>query len=257
MRASIILTKAFAQQAWIQMTRYAFDSIASLIGMYLLFLTLFFGVRGLTDVTEGATLSSLILGFNVWVLLAFAYSNVAGGLLGEAQTGTLEQVAMAPCGLLAAVLIRFWVAFAFLIVQIALLLVLAMTTTGVWLHFDVVSVVPLLLGAATGILGIGLAMGGLALVFKRMQNVSALVQFGLVALVAVPVDRFPLVKFVPISLGYQLLRKVMIDEVPITAIPVGDLAILFASAGVFLLLGVVAFQRMEAIAKDRALLGQY
>lgn len=257
MKATIILIRAFFKLIWIEMSRYAFDTVSSLIGMYLLFLTIFYGVKGLGSVSEGGTLSSLVLGFNVWVLLAFAYSAVAGSLVGEAQTGTLEQVAMSPRGLLGAVLIRFWVAFLFLILQITVLLTLAMATTGLWLNFDVLSVVPLLLGSATAILGIGLAMGGVALVFKRMQNVSSLVQFALIGLVVAPVERFPLVKFVPISLGYQLLNKVMVDDLSITAIPIGDLALLFASAGVFLFMGVAVFKRLEASAKDRGLLGQY
>ena len=257
MMAAVILTKAFAKQAYIEMTRYAFDSIASLVGMYVLFLTMFYGIRGLGDVSEGATLSSLILGFNVWVLLSFSYGTVAGGLVGEAQTGTLEQVAMARSGLLGAVLIRFWVAFLFFVVQITLLLILAMATTGQWLRLDVVGVAPLLLGSATAVLGIGLAMGGLALVFKRMQNVSGLMQFALVGLVAAPVESLPWVKYVPISLGYQLLNKVMVEEVPLSAIPLSDLGILFAGAAVFVLLGVAVFKRLESMAKDRGLLGQY
>jgi ABC-2 type transport system permease protein len=255
--ATLILTKAFAKQAVIEMTRYAFDTVASLVGMYVLFLTIFYGIRGLGDVTADATLSSLILGFNVWALLSFSYGTVAGGLVGEAQTGTLEQVAMSRSGLLGAVLIRFWVAFVFFVVSIALLLLLAMATTGQWLHLDVLGVAPLLLGSATAVLGIGLAMGGFALVFKRMQNVSGLMQFALVGLVAAPVESLPWVKFVPISLGYQLLTKVMVEGVPISDIPVGDLLILFGGAAVFLLLGAAAFKWLEGMAKDRALLGQY
>lgn len=257
MTATLILMRAFAKQIWIELTRYAFDTVSSLVAMYMLFLVVFFGIQGVGGVTEGQTLSSIILGFNVWVLLMFAYSSVASGLVGEAQTGTLEQLAMSPHGLLNTVLIRFWIAFLFVFIQITILLNLAMVTTGHWLHLDLLSVIPLLLMTGTAILGIGLVMGGLALVFKRVQNVSGLLQFGLIALVAAPVDQFPALKLVPVSLGYQLLNRVMVDEVAITDLPAGDLGILVGGAAVFLLVGALIFKAMEARARDRGLLGQY
>lgn len=257
MNDTVVLVNAFARQRWIEMTRYAFDTAASLVSTFLLFLVIFFGVRGVGGVTEGQTLSSIVLGFNVWALLAFAYSSVASGLLVEAQTGTLEQLAMCPRGLLGTVLIRSWVSFLFVIGQIAILLTAAMAATGRWLHMDIASILPILLVTAAAILGIGLVIGGLALVFKRVQNVSSLVQFGLIGLVAIPVEEVAAVKFVPISLGFDLLNRVMVDEIPITDIPAGDLGILAVTAGIFLTIGIVIFKRMESIARDRGLLGQY
>jgi ABC-2 type transport system permease protein len=164
---------------------------------------------------------------------------------------------MSPLGLLNTFLVRFWVGFLFVFVQITILLNLAMITTGHWLHLDVVSVIPLLLVTGAAILGIGLIMGGLALVFKRVSNVSGLLQFGLIALVAAPVDQLPILKWVPVSLGYQLLNRVMVDEVPISAIPIADLLRLVIGAAVFFLAGAAVFKAMEGQARDRGLLGQY
>lgn len=257
MAPSVILARAFAKQHVIEMSRYAFDTVAGLVLMYALFVIVFFGVKGVGGVTEGQTLSSIVLGFNVWALLVFAYSSVATGLLAEAQTGTLEQLAMSPQGLLRTVLIKFGVSFVFILLQITTLLIAAMATTGRWLHVDLLSIVPLLLVTAGAILGLGLVMGGLALVFKRVQAVSAMLQLVLLVLVAVPADQFPIVRLVPISLGYKLLNNVMVDGLSIAAIPVQDLLLLLGSTGVCLLLGFGVFKKMESIAKDRGLLGQY
>lgn len=257
MTERIILATAFARKTWIELKRYAFDTVASLVSTYLLFLVVFLGVRGVGGVTDGQTLSSIILGFNIWALLAFAYSSTSSGLVSEAQTGTLEQLAMSPHGLLPTVLVRFWVSFVFVLAQIAILLVAVMASTGRWLHFDGVSITPLVLVTATAILGLGLVMGGLALVFKRVQNVSSLVQFGLIGLIAIPIDQVAAVKVVPISLGFHLLSDVMVDGVSIGEIPAGDLAILAVTTAVFLMIGVAIFKKMESISRDRGLLGQY
>lgn len=257
MRSTLILVRAFAKRYVIEIRRYAFDSVAALLLMYILFVVVFFGVRGIGVDVEGRTLSAIVLGFNVWALLTFAYNSVANGLIGEAQTGTLEQLAMSPRGLLGTILTQFWVAFAFITFQITILLILAMATTGRWLHVDVLSIVPLLLLTVVGVLGLGLAMGGLALIFKRVQSVSAMVQMGLLALVAVPVSQLPIAKLLPVSLGYQLLNDIMVDGVTITSLPVQDLGILLVTSAMYLLLGIAVFKRMEAAARDRGLLGQY
>jgi ABC-2 type transport system permease protein len=225
--------------------------------MYVLFLVLFFGVRGVGVGIEAKTLSSIVLGFNVWALLTFAYNSVANGLVGEAQTGTLEQLAMSPRGLLGTILTQFWVAFTFITLQITILLILAMATTGHWLHIDVLSILPLVLLTATGLLGIGLAMGGLALIFKRVQSVSAMVQMVLLALVAVQVSQVPIAKLLPVSLGYQLLNDVMVDGATIMDLPLQDLGILLVASAMYFVLGIVVFKRMEGVARDRGLLGQY
>ena len=257
MRATLILAKAFAKRQMIEMSRYAFDTVTGLVLTFALFVVLFFGVKGIGGISEGKTLSSMVLGFNIWALLAFSYSAIATGLTAEAQTGTLEQMAMAPRGLLGTVLVQFSVSFVFILLQISILLVLAMAVTGRWLHVDLLGMLPLLLMTAAGILGLGLGMGGLALVFKKVEAVSSMFQTGLIVVIALPVDRFPIAKLVPFSLGYQLLSDVMVEGRSITSLPLGDLGLLLGGVTAYLLLGIVVFKKMEGAARDRALLGQY
>lgn len=235
------------------MSRYPFDTIGALVALYLLFLILFLGVRAMGgDMTERH-----VLVFSAWVLLAFAYSSVAIGMVEEALTGTLEQLAMSPRGLLGAILIDFWVKAVFFILQVAVFLILAMATTSRWLHVDILSTLPLLLTTMTGVLGVALVMGGLALVSKRVAGVSALVQLAIVLLVAAPVDTFPVLKLLPITLGYHLLEAVMVGGRSIVDLPTHDLALLLLTAAAYLVIGVAVFRKMDVRARDRGLLGQY
>ncbi len=52
-----------------------------------------------------------------------------------------------------------------------------MATTGKWMNLDFVSLVPLLAITLLGAYGFGFALGGLALVFKRIQALFQIMQF--------------------------------------------------------------------------------
>jgi ABC-2 type transport system permease protein len=136
-------------------------------------------------------------------------------------------------------------------------LVLMMTVSHQWLHIDFISLVPLVFLTSVGLFGMGLAVGGLSLVFKRTQNLQQLVQFAFVALVAVPVTRVSVFKFLPIAWGNELIRRVTVHGASIFSMPLRDTGFLFVHAVAWFAVGLIAFGRFERIARERALLGQY
>jgi ABC-2 type transport system permease protein len=139
---------------------------------------------------------------------------------------------------------------------IGVVIVPIMATTGRWLHFDVPSVAVVLVLTMAGVVGLGLVMGGLALVFKRMQTLGGFLGLAFLPLVAAPVDRFPLLKLLPVAHGNTLLRGVLVQRRSVFGRPL-ELAILLAVSTAYLALGVAVFRVMERQARERALLGQY
>jgi len=107
-----------------------------------------------------------------------------------------------------------------------------------------------------GLVGVGLAMGGLALVFKRMQTLSSFLGLAFLPLVAAPVDRYPLLKLLPVAHGNALLRSVLVGGRSVFTEPL-ELLILIGVSAAYVVVGVVMFRLMERQARDRALLGQY
>jgi ABC-2 type transport system permease protein len=146
--------------------------------------------------------------------------------------------------------------FVFSFVPIMLLLFAMMATTGRWLRVDMVSLVPLLVITLLGAYGVGFALGGLALVFKRIQALFQIIQFVFIGLLVIPA-RVPGVKYLPLAMGNDLIRAVMVDGVRLWRLPPGDILTAAAVGAVYLAIGIVIFSLCERVAKNRGLLGHY
>lgn len=255
----LIVFKTLFKRHLIELRRYYFDTISGIVTLFALFVIIFYGARALIGgrAGYGASLSGLVVGYMVWMLAIFAYSDMGFGLVQEAQTGTLEQVSMSPVGLTRVMVLNFAAGIAYQLLTLFVLLFLMMAVSGRWLHLDMVSIVPLLLLTVAGIQGIGFVVGGLALVFKRIQSSLQVLQFAFVALIAAPLTRFPWFKFLPLSWGNRLLGDVMIHKVSIFSMSAADLGFLLANSAAWLGLGVLAFRYFEKAARRRALLGHY
>ncbi len=243
----------------IELKRYPLNTLSSLATLYLVFLILFTGARyaqGLGVNLFGEGLEGLVVGYLVWTFAIIAFSDLSWELMREAQQGTLEQLYMSPQGF------RFvsvcWILASFLVslIWVAALLGLMMLTTGRFLRLPLGTLGALLLLTVAPVYGIGFAMAGLALVYKRIQAFFQILQFVFVALVALPADA-AWSKALPLSLGTRLLGRVMVDGDTLATLPVGDLLVLIGTAAFYLLLGVGVFRLFEEIAKDRGLLAHY
>ncbi len=251
--------RAIVVRFLIELKRYPLNTLSSLATLYIVFLILFTGARyaqGLGVNLFGEGLEGLVVGYLVWTFAIIAYSDLSWELMREAQQGTLEQLYMSPQGF------RFvsasWIVASFLVslVWIAALLGLMMLTTGRVLRFPVGTVLPLLLLTVAPVYGIGFAMAGLALVYKRIQAFFQILQFVFVALVALPADA-PWGKALPLALGTRLLGRAMADGETLATLPPLDLLALAGTAAFYLLVGVAVFRVFEGIAKDRGLLAHY
>ncbi len=162
---------AVLKRRLIELKRYAFNTLSSLATIYLIFLLLFLGARFVAGpgAMFGESLEGLIVGFSMWTFAIIAYSEMSWAVMQEAQQGTLEQLNMTPAGFgwvaLSMAISSFLTSFA-CVVPIVLLM---MVTTGRYLRLDMLSLLPLLTLTLPAVYGIGLAMAGLALVFKRIQ----------------------------------------------------------------------------------------
>lgn len=255
----LILFTAMLKREFILMKRYLFNFLSALISIYILFLLLFFGARTLAGdaVGFGATLDGIVVGFLVWTFAVFAYSEFGQGMVREAQEGTLEQLYMSPVGFIWVCIFRMFAALSITWVLNIGLLLLMMLTTGRWLNLDLLSILALLLPTLAGVYGIGFMVGGLALVFKRIESFTGILQFALVGLVAAPIGRFPVLRYLPLAEGNRLIRRVMAEGLSFTELPTADLVFLFANSAFYLVLGLVVFSILISAAKNRGLLGHY
>jgi len=255
----LTLFTTILKQEFIVLRRYLFNTIAALSTIYILFLFIFFGARALGGGAPGfgATLDGIVVGFLVWTLALFAYSEFAQGMVREAQEGTLEQLYMSSVGFIWVSLSRIVSSLSFMLMVNIVLLLVMMATTGRWLHLDVVSLLPLILLTLAGVYGIGFSMAGLALVFKRIESFVGILQFAMVGFIAAPVDRFPALRYLPLAEGNRLIRRVMAEGLSIVELSTGDLLFLLINSAFYFGGGLLLFNLLLKAAKNRGLLGHY
>jgi ABC-2 type transport system permease protein len=243
----------------IEFRRYAFDSLTGVVMIYGFFLLIFYGAKvfGGGQANFGHTISAVVVSFALWSLTIFALGSLTFELTQEAQLGTLEQLGMSPFGLTRVLVARVLTSLSIYFTMMVVLLVLMMATTGRWLNVDLVSTLPIVLLTLAGVIGLGFVLGGVAIVFKRVQQALQVWQLLVFGLIAAPVEKVPFTKFLPLAWGAELLRRVMVERVSIFSMPVGDLLLLVANSVFYFVVGIAIFKRFEAAARERGLLGHY
>jgi len=256
-RELVVLARAVAYKAVVLRLRYAVTTATSLLAVYAFFAVLFFVGRAIAPGVIADTLPGIIVGFFLLLMATVAYSELSWELMREAQWGTLEQLFMSPLGFGQVVLVKTGVSVLVAFAYGTVLLVSMMATTGEWLALDPLTVVPVGLLSLGSAVGVGFLLGGLALVFERVESTFQVVQLGFVAFVAAPVDRMPLLKLLPLSLGSDLLRTAMGEGVGLLGLPRADLALLVVKCTVYVAAGYAVLAYAGRVARRTGRLGQY
>ena len=253
----LILFKNIFVKEFLIWKRYLFNTISAVITIVLIFIVMFVGLKFVGAKNFGSTIEGLIVGFFIWTYSIMAYSSLSWGILEEARVGTLEQLYMSPFGFT-------WISFFYVISNFILSIGYAVPTlffmmviTGRYLHIDVISLFPLLLLTMAAGFGIGYITGGMGLIFKRVRAFFQILQFIFIGFISIPVDKYPLLKMLPFSLGAHLIHKNMIDKVPIWRMNFLDLGLLTINAVFYMVVGILIFKFCEKKAKERGTLGHY
>ncbi len=208
-----------------------------------------------------------------WVFLGFAafsfyYLQTAKlfwRLLGEIQTGTLEQVYLSP---LPPWLIAIAGRTAAAVLETAF--VVAAVTAALWavvgleVKWNAWVVVPLLFIVAGGT-GYSLIIGGLALVWKRIELIpdavaALLMVFGglFIPLADLPGSAAAIARLVPLTHATEALRHVLIDGGSVTSLGGdGGLAWLVGTTAAWLVGGILVFRFGELTARRRGSLTRF
>jgi ABC-2 type transport system permease protein len=254
---TLVLARAIAYKSLVLRVRYAFNTLTNLVTIYVFFALLFFGGREIAPQAINDSLTGIIVGFFLILTATVAYADLSWDLIREAQWGTLEQLYMSPLGFGRVVTIKTTVNLLVAFIFGGLLLGAMLLTTGETLILDPLVVLPVGFLTICSAIGVGYLLGGLALVFKRIENVFQIVQFSFVGLVAAPVDQIPALKLLPLALGADLLRDGMGQGISLWELPMVDLAVLVGTAIGYLAIGFVAFTLLSQKARADGKLGKY
>ena len=256
------------RREWLLSKSYWLELVADQVFFILGFLIL----MGLFEVATGgqytaeAKLASLI-GYLVWRVAAGCMAEVTASVANDAQWGTLEQVWLSGATPAAVLFARgcalvLYYTLRSLIMGVIILLILRIPLT--FTLPDVLGGILLYLLTLISPFGVALILSGLHLAFK---NVSAITQplatvllflTGAVApLVGLPV-LYVISRFLPLSIGIDLLRDLLIDGVPFTNILTsGPFVALLINSGLYLGAGLLTLHWSRRKALDDGSLAHY
>lgn len=248
------------RRSWIQFRRYPAEAIGGIFIISALFYGLFLGANYIAGpgLQLGDRLDAIIVGYMLWTLVTFILFNIAGTLQNEAQTGTLEQLFISPFGAPRVFLMR---AIADLLVQFILIssiLLIITALTGRRLSFPPTLLLPLMT-VLLGAYGLSFAIGSLALLFKRIQQLLGIFQFALLFLLSVPSESWTgslqlLGWLLPMTTGAGLLRDLMARQQPLDLTQFG---VALLNGVIYFALGITLFRWTERETKRRGGLGGY
>lgn len=235
--------------------RYIGDTLSSLVALYIVFLAIFFGMKGLGGPQLPTERLDLIVVIYInWMLALTALQSSAHETVEELQRGTLEQLYLSPLGVAAILMVRSVVNILGSVVNAAVVIVLVMLTTGTWLPLLQGKVVLTLILSLPALCGIGLMMAGVVLTNKKANGLSQIATFALIGVVAVNAYPFSPLSLLPFAAGASTVRAMLLEGADLTAAWAVMLALISA---VYLALGVCTYLLFQKRAKDRNLLGQY
>lgn len=251
---------------FVKMARYPLQTLTSLLVLYVLFIGMFYGSRFLAGVgsvqSTGLSRSATeaIAGYLLWFLSLFAIDSMSQNIAEEAQTGTLEQLYLSRWDFSVILFMRFIAAFLTSLAMLVPLLFLLVLSTGASFALQLGKTLPVIVLTTIGLCGMGYMLGALTLIFKRIGNAMTLVQFVLLFLCLPPVEQLPgplryFALTLPLTQGIKLLRAIMLGTG--AHVRPGDVYLLLLTALAYLAFGLFVFNRAQAIARNRGLLGHY
>jgi len=248
------------KRTWILQRRYPIEVIGIVVVTVSIFYGLFLSARYVAGANFqlGDRLDSIVIGYVLWSLVLFIMGNVANRIQYEAQTGTLEQLFLSQFGAIKVFLIRSVAAVTLQLTFILSILLTIMFLTGSRLDFPPALLLPLIT-VLMGANGIAFAIGALALLFKQVNQLQVIFQFGLLFLLATPIETWTgfarvLANLLPIAPSAGILRALMARG---ESLNFTHLTIAFINGAVYFALGLGLFRLAERQAKQRGILGGY
>jgi ABC-2 type transport system permease protein len=251
------LARAVLYREYLIFVRYPANAVGGLVISVFFFGLLFYGGRmvagqALTDSIEG-----IIVGYFLWSLSVGAYSSISNDIGSEVQWGTLERHVMSPFGFAPVALLKGLAKIVRSFVTATILLAVMLVVTGTSLELNLGTIVVVATLSIVSVLGLGLAAGGVTVLYKQIGSWLNLLQFGFIVLVSAPAFDLGWLRWLPLAQGSALLQRTMIDDVRLWEFPPADLAILLGVAVGYFAFGYAVFQYATRRARRLGVLGDY
>lgn len=241
--------------------RYPLELGTGVFIMYVIFMGIFSGARAIAGSGAMAGVEGMQIAFCMWFFAIIAINSMSVDIEGEARAGSLEQVYLCSPGFTATLWIR---GIAHIILGSAAVVALAIAiqaTTGRWISVPpggALALAACALLSVAGVCGLGIVLGGLSLVYKRIGQTAALVQFGLFLLAFSDTATSSglagaIARHAPFTSGIWLLRQISAGQ----PLPSAALVVLALESAAYVVVGTLVFDALKRVAMRAGTLAHY
>jgi ABC-2 type transport system permease protein len=249
-----LLWSAESRRILIDTRRYWLETVLGVVIMTFLFVGLFHGVGMIGGAAvRASSTGSLVMGFFMWTLAVAAYGGIANDINRETSLGTVEQLVVTPHALVSVFLVRASLHLLIGIVTSVVVLIVAIAITGQSISVAPTSLLALALGLPS-LFGIGLLLGAVALLAKRVTALLAAVHLVLVVLIGMGAEPLTAAGALPFAATATVTMRATVGG---GSVSLSQLAFLAVVSAVYLSIGVVAFEAAERRARRNNILEHY
>lgn len=254
----IHLFQANFRKQLIEMKRYAPNTIALFLTVYIIFIGMFFGIQliGSPD-TQSITIQYTIASYIFWYLAMMIVNGMGYEIVSETMRGTFEQLGMSPSGIWKILTTRLLAESLLHSIIVMLLLYLSMLTSGEWLNVDLISITPIFILTCVSMFGLAFMIAGLTVILKQIQAFLQIFQFALAGLTMVSFSSPIIHTILPFTKGIDMIRLIMVEHYFIMDFNALDFVVLIANALLYLGVGLTIYLSCERYARQKGILGQY
>lgn len=257
MPSNDLLFRTILRKQILLLVRYPVNTGSEFLGLLFIFGVIVGGGQAIYGAAINDELSGIIVGFFLFTMVYSAFEEMAWTVTYEAQWGTLEQLIMSPYGIWRIVGMQMVANILVSGLYGAVMLSIMLAVTGKTVALDLVTVGPIILLAMTTATGLGFVFSGIALLYKRIESLLLLVEFGLLGVIAIPMGLSPLIKLLPVAQGNYMLRRAMNDNVRLWEFPAAEIGWLLLTAAGYLVVGYLVFQYALKRGRQKGVLGHY
>lgn len=245
-----------------ELTRYKFDTITNMGMFYLLFMAMFGGLKSFggnlcsSPIKIGNTLDTFIVGYFLWTIMYMAYSNIAHSISSDSSRGTLEQIAMSNLGLHSVVIVRGFCNMLIDLIESFIILFLVMSSTGRTIEIQFLPILLIIFIGIFSMFGLGLILGGLAIIYKRVSAILNLVQFFLIGICFTSGNIATNIVY-PFFTAKEMIYSLTLNKSTLSSLPLEMYGLLVLNSTIYFTVGIIVFKHCYKKSKKKGLLGQY
>ena len=243
--------------------RYPVEFFFGMFILYVMFMGMFIGAKQLAGNSAlSGNLDGMVIGFSMWFFALIAINSMSVDIESESRQGTLEQVYLHAPNFLALIWTRAFVKLSLGAGAVTGLSLMIQATTGHYLNVSFTTILPMIVTVmftVAGLAGFALILGGFSMVFKRVGQLSSILQFALLfpayvdlSTLAAPWGNWLL--HLPMARGVVLLKGLLAEAGSFDQVGFGWLTL---DSLAYAVVGSIVFMMMDRVARKGGMLSHY